>query len=49
LVASDHGNVEDVSAEHTLNPSLAVLAGPDAARRRPGLETIADLPASILG
>jgi len=49
LVASDHGNVEDVSAQHTLNPTLAVLAGPDAPRRRQGLETIADLPASILG
>ncbi|HSR42040.1 MAG TPA: alkaline phosphatase family protein, partial [Longimicrobiales bacterium] len=48
LVASDHGNVEDVTAQHTLNPSLAVVAGPGAAGGGAGLETIADVPGSVL-
>lgn len=30
LVASDHGNLEDVSAGHTLNPALGLAVGPGA-------------------
>jgi 2,3-bisphosphoglycerate-independent phosphoglycerate mutase len=30
LVASDHGNVEDVRAQHTLNPALGLAVGPGA-------------------
>jgi 2,3-bisphosphoglycerate-independent phosphoglycerate mutase len=51
LVASDHGNLEDVTAGHTLNPALgiAVRAGgreplPDVS----GLRSIRDVPASLL-
>jgi 2,3-bisphosphoglycerate-independent phosphoglycerate mutase len=28
LVVSDHGNIEDVRAEHTLNPALGLVVGP---------------------
>ena len=30
IVASDHGNVEDVTTGHTRNPALGVAAGPGA-------------------
>ncbi len=30
LLASDHGNLEDVRAGHTLNPALGVARGPGA-------------------
>lgn len=49
VVASDHGNIEDVDAEHTRNPVLGILAGPDAERRRAGLTRITDLAGAILG
>jgi hypothetical protein len=32
FVASDHGNLEDVSAGHTRNPALGIAAGPGADR-----------------
>jgi 2,3-bisphosphoglycerate-independent phosphoglycerate mutase len=32
VVASDHGNLEDVSAGHTRNPALGIAAGPGADR-----------------
>jgi hypothetical protein len=32
LIASDHGNLEDVRVGHTLNPALAVARGPGAER-----------------
>jgi 2,3-bisphosphoglycerate-independent phosphoglycerate mutase len=32
LVASDHGNLEDVRGGHTLNPALGIARGPGAAR-----------------
>ncbi len=28
FIASDHGNIEDVGAGHTLNPALGIAAGP---------------------
>lgn len=48
VVASDHGNVEDVTTGHTLNPVLGLLAGTGAAERRQGLEKITDIPEMIL-
>ncbi len=48
VVASDHGNVEDVTQGHTLNPVLAILAGPGAADHRRGLRKITDIPSLIL-
>ena len=32
LIASDHGNLEDVRGGHTTNPALGVAAGPEAER-----------------
>jgi hypothetical protein len=39
VVASDHGNLEDVSAGHTRNPALGIAAGPGADRA----ETLSDI------
>lgn len=43
LVASDHGNVEDVNQGHTRNPALGLVAGDDAERRARELDSIADV------
>ncbi len=48
VVASDHGNIEDVQSGHTLNPSMGVLVGPDALRRAEALSSILDLTPAIL-
>ena len=40
VVASDHGNIEDVGREHTRNPALGLVAGPG---HRGVAEAIADL------
>lgn len=48
LVVSDHGNIEDVRQGHTLNPTLAVLAGQEARARRAPLSSITDVPGFIL-
>jgi len=34
LIASDHGNIEDVRGGHTANPALGIAAGPHADRAR---------------
>ena len=49
LVASDHGNVEDVEAGHTLNPVLGLLVGPDAPPRSAELAGIGDVPQALMG
>jgi hypothetical protein len=48
VVASDHGNVEDMTREHTRNPALGLLAGAghEAVARRLG--HLWDVPAAIL-
>jgi hypothetical protein len=48
LVASDHGNIEDMSAGHTLNPALGIAAGPAADRWANELESILDVGPAIL-
>ncbi|HKJ03634.1 MAG TPA: alkaline phosphatase family protein [Longimicrobiales bacterium] len=48
LIASDHGNLEDVRAEHTRNPSLGVAAGPSARRLAESLTSIRDVAAASL-
>lgn len=48
MVASDHGNIEDVAGGHTRNPALGVLAGPDAARWSEALAAITDVAPEIL-
>lgn len=48
VIASDHGNLEDVTAGHTRNPVLGVIVGPDAAAWRRELGTILDLAPALL-
>jgi bisphosphoglycerate-independent phosphoglycerate mutase (AlkP superfamily) len=48
LIASDHGNIEDVSEGHTLNPALAVLLGPGAVTRRQGVRSLMDVTPAVL-
>ena len=48
LIASDHGNIEDVTEGHTRNPVLGIILGerPGVARLTPS--SIMDVPATIL-
>jgi bisphosphoglycerate-independent phosphoglycerate mutase (AlkP superfamily) len=48
LLASDHGNVEDVTREHTRNPSLGLAAGPGARRLAEGMLSIQDVTPAAL-
>jgi 2,3-bisphosphoglycerate-independent phosphoglycerate mutase len=48
LVSSDHGNLEDVSTGHTLNPVFTLLTGPGARNLRRGVHRITDIPGLIL-
>lgn len=48
LIASDHGNVEDVNQGHTRNPALGLVAGDDAERRARDLHSIADVAGALL-
>jgi len=48
LVASDHGNVEELEAGHTLNPALGLLVGPDAHARAGELRTLLDPAPALL-
>ena len=48
LIASDHGNVEDVTTGHTRNPTLGVVAGPHAERRASGLDSIIDVADAVI-
>ncbi|MFC1661070.1 alkaline phosphatase family protein [Gemmatimonadota bacterium] len=49
VVSSDHGNLEDITQSHTLNPVLTLLAGPGANDLARGLTEITDVPGLILG
>jgi bisphosphoglycerate-independent phosphoglycerate mutase (AlkP superfamily) len=48
VVASDHGNLEDITGGHTRNPVLCLIKGPRASRLREGRTRITDIPALIL-
>jgi len=48
LVASDHGNIEEVGTGHTLNPALGLAVGPDAEARGSTLASIRDVAPRIL-
>jgi len=48
LVSSDHGNLEDVTAGHTMNPVLTLMDGPGVQDLRAGLTRITDLPGTIM-
>lgn len=47
LVASDHGNIEDLTAGHTRNPALGLLVGPDAPRRARDLASLVDVAEAV--
>jgi 2,3-bisphosphoglycerate-independent phosphoglycerate mutase len=48
VLASDHGNLEDITQGHTLNPVLGLLSGPKAVEKRTGLERITQISTLIL-
>ena len=48
ILASDHGNLEDVRGGHTRNPALGLMAGPGALAHRQGLRNITQISALIL-
>jgi bisphosphoglycerate-independent phosphoglycerate mutase (AlkP superfamily) len=48
LIASDHGNLEDVTAGHTRNPVMGLVAGPQAERRAGELRSIVDVADAVL-
>jgi len=48
LLASDHGNVEDVTREHTLNPALGIAAGPGARRLADNMRSLVDVTPAVL-
>lgn len=48
VIASDHGNVEDVSGGHTLNPVPVIASGPGAARLADAVQDIAGVAPAIL-
>ena len=48
LIASDHGNLEDVSGGHTRNPALGVLAGAGAHARADALRSLLDVTPAVL-
>jgi hypothetical protein len=47
LVASDHGNIEELGAGHTRNPALGILAGPDAPARARTVESLVDVAGAV--
>lgn len=48
LITSDHGNLEDVAAEHTRNPALGVACGPHAGALAHTLRSIQDATPATL-
>jgi hypothetical protein len=47
LVASDHGNIEELGAGHTRNPALGLLAGPAAPARARELASLVDVAGAV--
>lgn len=48
-IVSDHGNLEDVRAQHTRNPALCILAGPGHAALADRLDSLTDVAPALLG
>jgi phosphopentomutase len=48
VVASDHGNLEDVTAGHTRNPALGLVAGSGHADLAGALNSLMDVTPTIL-
>lgn len=49
LIASDHGNIEDVTGGHTRNPVLGVLCGPGAPWLSSRITSLVDVTPAVLG
>lgn len=49
LLTSDHGNLEDVTQQHTRHPALGVARGPHAERFASELESLMDVAPAVLG
>ncbi len=48
VVASDHGNIEDIRTGHTRNPALGLVVGPGHARITEGVDSLMDVVPMIL-
>lgn len=48
LIASDHGNIEDVTEGHTRNPALGMILGDRSGVAGPTPSSIMDVPSTIL-
>jgi hypothetical protein len=48
VLASDHGNVEDITGGHTLNPTFNLLSGPGAVDLATRIRRITDLAPALL-
>jgi predicted AlkP superfamily pyrophosphatase or phosphodiesterase len=48
-IVSDHGNLEDVRAQHTRNPASCILAGPGHAALAERLDSLTDVAPVLLG
>jgi len=48
-IVSDHGNLEDVRAQHTRNPALCILSGPGHATLAARLHALTDVAPVLLG
>jgi len=48
VVASDHGNIEDVTREHTRNPALGIVAGRGHEAVARSIVDLWDVPVAIL-
>ena len=48
VLASDHGNLEDISQGHTLNPTFNLLRGPGAREMAGRMSRITDLAGVVL-
>jgi 2,3-bisphosphoglycerate-independent phosphoglycerate mutase len=48
VVASDHGNIEDVARGHTLNPALGLFFGDEHARAADGVTSLLDVAPKLL-
>lgn len=48
VIASDHGNVEDASVGHTINPVPVIAAGPGAGELVRGVRSITDVAPGLL-
>ncbi len=48
LLTSDHGNIEDVTAQHTRNPVLTIAAGPGASWMSERMTSLLDVTPTLL-